>query len=134
MYFNYSFLDQLILEMNAWFSDAQRKAVLGLSLVPAAMEKDWKAKAQDLGEIYHDDLPDADNLSVEHHCWQLKWDGHQGKCQVIRIKHCHMQTVLKITYTLSVTNCECERSNSALKHLKLTTFYNGTWRVSRLAL
>ena len=62
--------------MNAWFSDAQRKAVLELSLVPAAMEKDWKAKVQDLGEFYHNDLPDADNLSVEHHCWQLKWDGH----------------------------------------------------------
>ena len=54
--------------MNAWFSDTQRKAVLELSLVPAAMEKDWKAKVQDLGEFYHNDLPDADNLSVEHHC------------------------------------------------------------------
>ncbi|MCG8625719.1 MAG: hypothetical protein MJE68_27440, partial [Proteobacteria bacterium] len=40
---------------------------------------DWKAKAQELIEFYRDDLPDADNLSVELHCWQLKWDGHQGE-------------------------------------------------------
>ena len=71
------FLDQLVMEMNSWFSDTQRKAVLGLNLVPAAMDKDWKAKAQELAEFYCDDLPDADNLSVELHCWQLKWDGHQ---------------------------------------------------------
>ena len=70
------FLDQVIMEMNAWFSDTQKKAVLGLSLVPAAMEKDWKGKAQELAEFYHDD---ADNLSVDFHCWQLKWDGHQGE-------------------------------------------------------
>ena len=69
------FLDQLIVEMNARFSDTQSKALLGLSLVPAAMEKDWKAKAQELAEFYCDDLPDA----VELHCWQLKWDGHQGE-------------------------------------------------------
>ena len=48
------FLDQLVMEMNAWFSETQRKAVLRLSLVPAAMDKDWKAKAQELAEFYHD--------------------------------------------------------------------------------
>ena len=43
------------------------------------MDKYWKAKAQELAEFYCDDLPDADNLSVELHCWQLKWDEHQGE-------------------------------------------------------
>ena len=34
------FLDRLIMEMNARFSDTQRKAVLGLNLVPTAMDED----------------------------------------------------------------------------------------------
>ena len=73
------FIDQLVMEMKARFSDTQRKAVLGLSLVPAAMDKDWKAKALELAEFYHEDLPDADNISVELHCWKLKWDEYQGE-------------------------------------------------------
>ena len=85
------FLDQLIMEMNSRFSETQKKAVLGLSLVPAAMDKDWKAKAQELAEFYCDDLPDTDNISVELHCWQLKWDGHQGEKP--SDQHCHMLTV-----------------------------------------
>ena len=43
------------------------------------LDKDWKAKTQELADFYHDDLPDADNLSVEFHCWQLKWKEHQGE-------------------------------------------------------
>ena len=35
------FLDQLISEMDSRFSDTQ-KTVLGLSLLPTAMDKDWK--------------------------------------------------------------------------------------------
>ena len=121
------FLDQLVMEMNVRFSDTQRKAVLGLSLVPAAMDKDWKAKAQELAGFCCDDLPDADNLFVELHCWQLKWDGHQGEKpsdprQTLPHADCvffqNIRELLKITCTLPVTSCECERSNSALKHLK----------------
>ena len=74
------FLDQLIVEMNARFSETQKKAVLGLSLVPAAMDKDWKARAQEHAQFYHNNLPDPDSFSVELHCWQLKWDEHQGDC------------------------------------------------------
>ena len=73
------FLDQLVTEMNVWFSATQRKAVLGLSLVQAAMDKDWKTKALELAEFYRDDLSDANNLAVELHCRQLKWDGDQGE-------------------------------------------------------
>lgn len=57
------------------------------------MEKDWKANAQELAEFYRDDLPDDDNLSVEFHCWQLKWDEYRGDKRVIRNKHCHIQIV-----------------------------------------
>ena len=32
----------------------------------------WKFKAEELAEFYHDDLPDADNLSEELQRWQLK--------------------------------------------------------------
>ena len=107
--------------MNARFSDTQRKAILGLSLVLAAMEKDWKAKAQELAEFYHDDLPDADNLSVELHYWQLNWDGHQGEepsdpNQTLPYADCvffqNIRELLKVIYTLPVASCKCERSNS----------------------
>lgn len=50
------FLDQLVMEMDAWFSDTQRKAALGLSLVYTS-SNEWKAKAQELAKFYHDDLP-----------------------------------------------------------------------------
>ena len=138
------FLDQLIMEMNSRFSETQKKAVLGLSLVPAAMDKDWKAKAQELAEFYCDDLPDTDNISVELHCWQLKWDGHQGEKpsdprQTLPHADCaffqNIRELLKITCTLPVTSCECKRSNSALKRLK--TYLRSTMgheRLSGLAL
>ena len=57
----------------------------------------------------------------------LNGTGTMVKSLVIRYKHCHMQIVLfiqeigellKITFTLPVTSCECKRSNGALKRLK----------------
>ena len=106
------------------------------------MDKDWKAKAQEFAEFYHDDLPDADNLSVELHCWQRKWDGHQGKKpidprQTLSHADCafYIRELLKITCTLPVNNCECERSNSALKRLKVYLRSTmGHERLSGLAL
>ena len=73
------FLDHMISEMKWRFSETQRKAVLGLSLVPAAMDNDWKSLVYELVDLYHDDLPDADNLFAELHCWQLKWEDHNGE-------------------------------------------------------
>ena len=138
------FLDQVIMEMNSRFSDTQKKAVLGLSLVPTAMEGNWKAKAEELAQFYFDDLPDPDNLSAELHCWQLKWDEYQREkpndprttlphadCAFFQ----NIRELLKVTCTLPVTSCECERSNSALKRLK--TYLRSTMgheRLSGLAL
>ena len=138
------FLDHLISEMKWRFSETQRKAVLGLSLVPAAMDNDWKSLVYELVDLYHDDLPDADNLSAELHCWQLKWEDHNGDKpsdprQTLPHADCvffqNIRELLKITCTLPVTSCECERSNSALKRLK--TYLRSTMghqRLSGLAL
>ena len=121
------FLDQLIVEMNARFSITQRKAVLGLSLVPTAMDEDWKANVHELAQFYYDDLPDPDSLDVELHCWKLKWDEHQGEKPkdprtTLPYADCaffqNIRELIKITCTLPVTSCECERSNSAFKRLK----------------
>ena len=99
-----------------------------------------KTKVQELAEFYCDDLPDADNLSVELHCWQLKWDGHQGEKpsdlrQTLAHADCaffqNIRELLKITCTLPVTSCECERSNSALKRLK--TYMRSTMGHERLS-
>ena len=58
------FFDQLVTEMNARFLATQ-------SLVPAAMDEDWKSKALELAEFYRDDLPDADNLAMNVEISQL---------------------------------------------------------------
>ena len=138
------FSDQLIVEMNARFSITQRKAVLGLSLVPTAMDEDWKANVHELAQFYYDDLPDPDSLDVELHCWKLKWDEHQGEKPkdpqtTLPYADCaffqNIRELIKITCTLPVTSRECERSNSALKRLK--TYLRSTMgheRLSGLAL
>ena len=113
------FLDQLIVEMNSRFSSTQRKAVLGLSLVPAMMHErqDWKARAQELAEFYQADLPDPESFSVELHCWELKCNNHTGEKpkdpqQTLPFADCaifqNIKELLKITCTLPVTSCECE--------------------------
>ena len=87
-----------------------------------------------LVQFYHDDLPDADNLSVELHCWQLKWDGHQGEKpsdpnQTLPHADCVFFPEYQGAFEdhLYFTSYKCEHSNSALKRLKnLLTFYNGT--------
>ena len=120
------FLDQLIVEMNSQFSSTQRRAVLGLSLVPAVMHDDWKARAQELAEFYNADLPDPESLSVELHCWVLKWSHHTGEKpkdpqQTLPFADCaffqNIRELLKITCTLPVTSCECERSNSEIEDI-----------------
>ena len=136
------FLDQLIVEMNSRFSSTQRKAVLGLSLVPAMMHelRDWKARAQELAEFYQADLPDPESFSVELHCWELKRNNHTGEKpkdpqQTLPFADCaifqNIKELLKITCTLPVTSCECERSNSALKRLK--TYLRSTMGHERLS-
>ena len=87
------FLDQLIVEMKARFSYTQRKAVLGLSLVPTAMEKDWKANAL-IVMIF---------LMLITFLWSFIAGNLNGMdtveiSQVIQNKHCHMQIVLSSKY------------------------------------
>lgn len=135
------FLDQLIVEMNSQFSSTQRKAVHGLSLVPAVMHEIW---AQELAEFYQAYLPDPESFSVELHCWELKWSNHKGEKpkdpqETLPFADCaplqNIRELLKITCSLPVTSCECERSNGALKRLK--TYLRSTMgheRLSGLAL
>lgn len=66
------FLDQLIVEIKSRFLDTHEKAVLGLSLIPTAMEEDRNAKALMLAQLHHDDLPYPNSSSVELYYWQLK--------------------------------------------------------------
>ena len=118
------FLDHLIVEMKSRFSDTQRKAVLGLSLVPSAMENDWKQKSLELAQFYHTDLPDPDSLNVELQLWESKWKQYSGEkpqdpISTLAFADCmlfqNIRELLKILCTLPVTTSECERSNSSLK-------------------
>ena len=81
---------------------------------------------------FGDVIPDTDNISVELHCWQLKWDGHQGEKpsdprQTLPHADCaffqNIRELLKITCTLPVTSCECECSFEKIENA--FTFYDG---------
>ena len=115
------------------FSDTQKKSVLGLSLVPLAMRTDpfWKRHAEELGAFYQTDLLSPATFVEELVCWNVYWQGFQ----IVDLSSTPQQalaagadkqftyfpnvnTLLRITCTLPVTNRSCERSISGLRRLK----------------
>ena len=82
------------MEMKARFSDTQMKAVLGLSLVPAAVDKDWKSKTQELAEFIMMIFLVLITFLWNFTTGSLNGMGTREKNQVIRNKHCHMWIVL----------------------------------------
>lgn len=78
-------------------------------------------------EFYRKDLPDPESVLVELHCCELKWktytaekpkDPQETLPNADGALFQNIRKLLKITCTLPVTSCECERNNSALKRLK----------------
>ena len=127
------------------FNDFNRKATKLLFLVPSiTIDFDEEAFRETL-EFYSTDIPDPLLRKQELELWKRKWGmvKEDARPQNLsqNLKECDELTfpnlfvLLKITVTLPVTSCECERSFSVMRRL-------GTWpracmgsdRLSTLAL
>lgn len=126
------FLDHLCSQMEERFSITQKKAYMGLSLVPDTIrsDKEWRERVKNVVNLYESDLPSPLTLQVELDFGKVS--GHFGK--VIfppALKVLNIHTLLKILCTLPITTSECERTFSSLKRLKMYTC--STMRQERLS-
>ena len=137
------FLDHLILQMQERFSEAQKIAYQGLSIVPEVMKSDqqWRKGAKELASFYDSNLPSPQTLDAELDCWETKWlkdsaaSLPSSPCSTLQ---CTSDTIfpnicclLRILCTLPVTTSECERTFSSLKCLK--TYTRSTMKEERLS-
>ncbi|XP_076002594.1 THAP domain containing 12b [Genypterus blacodes] len=66
-------------EVEDMFSETNLKALKCLSLVPGVMgQMKFNTSEENYGEVYRNDLPNAETLSEEFYCWRIKWK-HRGK-------------------------------------------------------
>ncbi|KAK5868767.1 hypothetical protein PBY51_009753 [Eleginops maclovinus] len=66
-------------EVEDMFSETNLKALKCLSLVPAVMgQMKFNTTEENYADVYLNDLPSADTLPAELHCWRIKWK-HRGK-------------------------------------------------------
>lgn len=145
-------VDYLLTDMKTWFSEHQRKALLGLCIVPSAMlsmsDSDFNTNTSRLAEIYKEDLPSPHSFTCERDFWKLKWQSYlteHGKNSLpldpsstlkqTSTMYPNIRVLLKILSTLPVTTCSAERSFSALKRTK-TSFRSAmtTDRLTNLSL
>ena len=124
------FLSHVIRELDNRFSGNQYLVHGLLHLVPSKVASeshdDFPETLSQSSDYFKDDLPHHDMLSIEYRMWVRKW-----KCSdevptklVDALKSCdeiqfpNIFVLLKLTLTLPVTTCECERSFSQLKLIK----------------
>ena len=130
-------LDHLMCELDYRFDSSKTEAIFnGFVTVPAKLiaivhqpEKGyWKLKCSLFANFIRDDLPNALSLDSELDLWELYWISYRGSLPdnvpntLKSIKFSGFQNIkvaLRITGTLQVTSCQCERSFSALRRLKI---------------
>ncbi|XP_038861403.1 52 kDa repressor of the inhibitor of the protein kinase-like [Salvelinus namaycush] len=72
-------VSHVINELNDLFSENHLNALRCLTLVPAVMgQLKFNTSEENNVEMYRNDLPNADTLPTELHCWRVKWK-HRGK-------------------------------------------------------
>ncbi|KAK6322385.1 hypothetical protein J4Q44_G00071770 [Coregonus suidteri] len=72
-------VSHVIKELNDLFSENHLNALRYLTLVPAVMgQLKFNTSEENNVEMYRNDLPNADTLPAELHCWRVKWK-HRGK-------------------------------------------------------
>ena len=140
-------LDSLLSELDTRFSALSQRATKLLFLVPTVMcSPSYRdEKIFDVVEMYKDDLLNPDIVDLELKIWKRKWTQADPedrpsslaktilKCDITRYPNLFI--LLKIASTLPVTSCECERSFSVLRRLRLWLRASmGTSRLSSLAL
>ena len=119
-------VDRIIAEMSSQFSGIAAKAVKLLGLVPSVISIEG-TDLSDITSVYEADLPSPATMQCELMRWRLKWTSTEGGDRPTSlakaIKSCdsdgypNIYTLLKITCTLPVTSCKCERSISVLRRL-----------------
>lgn len=68
------FVSHVIQEMDELFCEDHLKALKCLSLVPAVIEQLKPSEPDEESvQVFKDDIPNAECLSAELHCWQVKW-------------------------------------------------------------
>ncbi|KAL0994376.1 hypothetical protein UPYG_G00121410 [Umbra pygmaea] len=67
-------VSHVINELNSLFSENHLNALRCLTLVPAVMgQLKFNTSEENNVEMYRKDLPNADTLPAELHCWRVKW-------------------------------------------------------------
>lgn len=128
-------VDHLLSELRSRFGDHQRRAMLGLSIVPSLFvsleSADCASRVKRLADLYKNDLPSPECLDSELHSWHMKWQQQlreHGESSLPTslthtLKHIssmfpNITALVKILCTLPVTSCSAERSFSGLKRIK----------------
>ena len=141
------FLDTMLSHLETRFSDIQQKSIDGMKIVPSVLmdEVISTCTSQELVDNYSDDLPSPSLLESELDTWKHKWQSIPSKqlpdSPAAALTHANknmypnIHTILRLTCTLPVTSCECERSVSVLRRLKTyLRSSTGQDRLSGLAL
>ena len=135
------FVDHILEDISAQFSDLSRKAIKLLGLVPSIICEREVLALDDTVEMYSADLPSPELFSMELQRWKHKFkdmgaEERPSSCAKA-IKACDKESfpnvfiLLQIACTLPVTSCECERSASALRWLR--NFMQASMTESRLS-
>ncbi len=146
------FLDEMIVHLDTRFSVAQQRATRALSIVPSVLmasvptvtPSQSETLVEELLDFYKEDIPCPSSFMQELHLWKCKWRSFSAELPNSPSKALHhasesmfpnIHCLLRVTCTLPVTSCECERSVSVLRRLKTylrTTI--GQERLTGLAL
>ncbi|CAF90593.1 unnamed protein product, partial [Tetraodon nigroviridis] len=115
----------VIQEVEDMFSENNLKALKCLSLVPAIMgQMKFNTSEENYADVYCSDLPNADTLPAELHCWRIKWKHRSKDVRLPTTIHETLQlpdvkffpnvnAFLKVLSTLPVLKLESSRSHSA---------------------
>ena len=136
------FLDHIISEFEAQFSELSVKSSALLCLIPSIIcTQEMPVNISVAVEMYSEDLPSPELMDQEMKRWKLKWQDrpveHIPNSCAQAIKECdalvypNISKLLKIACTLPVTSCECEQTASTLR--RLNTFMRASMKEDRLS-
>uniref|UniRef100_A0A674AAT6 THAP domain containing 12a n=2 Tax=Salmo trutta TaxID=8032 RepID=A0A674AAT6_SALTR len=123
-------VSQLIKELNNLFSENHLNALRYLMLVPAVMgQLKFNMSEENNVEMYRNDLPNADTLPAELHCWRVKWK-HRGKVTLPSTVHETLQLAevkffpnvlafLRVLSNLPVLGLEDADGNASRKRFQM---------------
>ena len=130
------FVDHLGFQINFRFSEESLVSYSGLYIVPYKMlsaKSMWKENFFKCFNFYILDMPSPSSIQAEMDLWENHWKSCSSKLltipshisEVLKLPitkgFVNIYVALRILATLPVTTCECERSFSAMRHLKKWT-------------